>query len=81
MEDVFGFVVFHGGFPVSEGVEGYFVDSWVLEFVGCSFLDKRVFTLHNCLPKLAILVAFLEEKNAVAKKRILFCAYDHDENS
>jgi hypothetical protein len=27
VEDVFGSVVFHGGFPVSEGVEGYLVDS------------------------------------------------------
>jgi hypothetical protein len=37
MDYVFGFVVFHGGFPVAEGVEGYLVDSRVLEFVCCSF--------------------------------------------
>jgi drug/metabolite transporter (DMT)-like permease len=36
VEDVFGFVVFHGGFPVSECFEGYCGDSWVLEFVGDS---------------------------------------------
>ena len=32
VEDVFGFVVFHRCFPVSECVEGYLVDSWVSEF-------------------------------------------------
>ena len=37
MEDVFGFVVFYGGFPVSESVEGYLSDSWVSEFLGDSF--------------------------------------------
>ena len=37
VEDVFCSVVFHGGFPVAEGVEGNLVDSWVLEFVCCSF--------------------------------------------
>ena len=37
VEDVFGSVVFHGGFPMSEGVEGYLVDSWVLKFDCCSF--------------------------------------------
>jgi hypothetical protein len=33
VEDVFGSVVLHGCFPVAEGVEGYAVDSWVLEFL------------------------------------------------
>ncbi len=37
MEDIFGFVVLHGCFPVAEGVEGDLVDSWVLEFVGGFF--------------------------------------------
>jgi hypothetical protein len=36
VKDVFGFVVFHSCFPVSESVEGDLVDSWVLEFAGCS---------------------------------------------
>jgi hypothetical protein len=37
MKDIFGFVVFHGCFPMAESVECDFVKSWVLEFVGCSF--------------------------------------------
>ena len=37
VEDVFGFVVFHGCFPVSKSVEGDFVESWVSEFMGYAF--------------------------------------------
>jgi hypothetical protein len=28
VEDIFGFVVFHGCFPVPESVKGDFVESW-----------------------------------------------------
>jgi len=43
VKDVSGFVEFHCGFPVSEGVEGYSADSIVLEFV-CyvGSLDSKV---------------------------------------
>ena len=34
MEEVFGFVVFHGGFEVSEVVESDGFEGGVLEFVG-----------------------------------------------
>ena len=37
VEDVFGFVVFHGGFPVAECVECDVFDSWVVEFCSDSF--------------------------------------------
>ena len=33
VEDVFGFVVFHGGFPVAQGVEGYAIESGVSQFL------------------------------------------------
>jgi len=36
MQDVFGFVIFHGCFPVSKGVEVYLEHSEVAEFVGDS---------------------------------------------
>jgi len=32
VENVFCFVIFHRGFPVSECVEGYLHYSWVFEF-------------------------------------------------
>ena len=32
MQDVSGLVVFHCGFPVSERVQAYLFESWVLEF-------------------------------------------------
>jgi len=34
VEDVFGLVIFHRGFPVAEGVEGYVEYSRVLQFLG-----------------------------------------------
>ena len=36
VQDVSGSVVFHGGFPMSERVEVYLEQSWVLKFVGDS---------------------------------------------
>ena len=36
VEDIFGLVVFGGGFPVAERVEGDLRESWVSEFVGYS---------------------------------------------
>ena len=38
VEYVFGFVVFHGGFPVSEGVEGYPSGRGLLSFLARRFL-------------------------------------------
>jgi len=37
VEDVFGAVIFHGGFPVAHRVEGYFFQSWVFAACGCDF--------------------------------------------
>jgi hypothetical protein len=37
MENVFGFVVFHGDFEVSKRMEGNLVDAWVTEFPGDPF--------------------------------------------
>ena len=34
MEDVLGFVILHGCFPVSEREEAYLKDAWIAEFVG-----------------------------------------------
>jgi hypothetical protein len=56
VEDVFGSVVFHGGFPVAEGVEGNLVDSWVLGFVCCSFAlsdEARAFIAERDIQKKA----------------------------
>jgi len=36
VEDVFGAVVFGGGFPVAEGVEADAEESWIVEFFGDS---------------------------------------------
>ena len=49
VEDVFGFVIFHCGFPVSECVEGYLRYSWVFEF-GCdSFALSLIAFSHGVL--------------------------------
>jgi len=42
VEDVFGFVVFHGGFPVAEGVERDLCEPWILEFGRHSFAISQV---------------------------------------
>ena len=56
MKDVFGFVVFHCCFPVSEGVEGDLVDSLILEFAwGKVESTKPMFSASElCLIQLAI---------------------------
>jgi len=37
VQDVFCAVVFHGGLPMSECVEGDLAQSLILKFMGCSF--------------------------------------------
>jgi hypothetical protein len=38
VEDIFGFMLFHGCFPVSECVQVYFFEAWVLEFESDAFV-------------------------------------------
>jgi hypothetical protein len=36
MQDVFGFMLFHGAVPMAQCVEGYPLDSWILKLLGDS---------------------------------------------
>jgi hypothetical protein len=47
-EDVFGFGVFHGGFPMAEGVEADLLDSWIPQFGGDAF-SLAAIALSHCV--------------------------------
>ena len=61
MDDVFGFMVFGGGFPVSEGVEVDLVEAWVGKLEGGSFAELLECILHAVFFRLEYVVAVLWE--------------------